>query len=174
MQPPNFREVGFSAIPNIIKPVHTVFCWALITLVCPKPPIILWILCIIQSQWQKFIVLNGKPKNFFSAAPSLGCANFGPMKALGTSQLVPIKSPGTSCCQIYVCPLALDENTLCIAMIGCPDRWCMVMVGVAYWNIRAKVMTDKTAKHTNSFLSTWPCAGAKDRLGWMWPLCNEG
>ena len=37
-------------------------------------------------------------KTFFSLAPSLGCANFGPMNALGTSQLVPISSPGTSCC----------------------------------------------------------------------------
>ena len=34
----------------------------------------------------------------FSAAPSLGCANFGPMKALGRIQLVPIRCPGTSSC----------------------------------------------------------------------------
>ena len=30
--------------------------------------------------------------------PSLGCANLGSIKALGTSQLVPIRSPGTRSC----------------------------------------------------------------------------
>ena len=39
----------------------------------------------------------------FSAASSLGCTNMGLRKALGTSQLVLIKSPGTSCCQINQC-----------------------------------------------------------------------
>ena len=56
-----------------------------------------------SSQWQKIMIFNpealkDKPKKLFSAAPSLGCAHFGPIKALGTSQLVPISSPGTSCC----------------------------------------------------------------------------
>ena len=36
--------------------------------------------------------VEGQAKKPFSAAPSLGCANLGPMKALGTSQLVPIRS----------------------------------------------------------------------------------
>ena len=38
-----------------------------------------------------------------SQGPYLGCANFGPMKALGTSQLVPTRSPGNSCSQSNSC-----------------------------------------------------------------------
>ena len=32
---------------------------------------------------------EGKAKQLFSAAPSQGCAHLGPIKTLGTSQLVP-------------------------------------------------------------------------------------
>ena len=54
-----------------------------------------WILCITILVFYP-LALKGKSKYIF---PSVGCANFGSMKALGTSQLVPIRSPGTSCCQ---------------------------------------------------------------------------
>ena len=54
----------------------------------------------IQRHWRT------SQKNFFSAAPSLGCAHFRPIKALGTSQLVPTRSPGTSCCQSNIGPLS--------------------------------------------------------------------
>ena len=49
---------------------------------------------ITHRHWRK-----SHKKNFFSAALSLANANFGPMKALGTSQLGPIRSPRISCCQ---------------------------------------------------------------------------
>ena len=33
--------------------------------------------------------VEGKAKKLFSEVPSLGCVHLGPIKALGTSQLVP-------------------------------------------------------------------------------------
>ena len=43
-------------------------------------------------------------------APSLECANFRPIKALGTSQLVPIRPPGTNCCQSFFRPLSSRQK----------------------------------------------------------------
>ena len=44
-------------------------------------------------------------KTFFFAVPSLGCANFGAMKALRTSQLVLSRSSGTICWWTNIGPL---------------------------------------------------------------------
>ena len=60
-------------------------------------------------------MLQSKPKTFISVVPSLGCATFGTMKALGTSQLVSIRSPGTSCCQSHYGPLEVDVHAVCSA-----------------------------------------------------------
>ena len=57
---------------------------------------------IRQSQWHK---IEEQAKTVFSAAPSLGCANFGPINALETIQLVPIRSPRTRSCQRNCIPL---------------------------------------------------------------------
>ena len=48
-------------------------------------------------------------KNLFSAASS-SMFNFRPLKALGTSQLVLIKSPGTSCCCCLITPLSSRQK----------------------------------------------------------------
>ena len=53
-------------------------------------------------------------KYCYSAALSQGFPKFRPSKALGTSQLVLVRSPGTGCCQSNQCPSAVDKNTMCI------------------------------------------------------------
>ena len=51
--------------------------------------------------------LKEKPKNFFF----FKCFNLGPMQALETSQLVPIRSPGISFCQNYEGPIADEKRS---------------------------------------------------------------
>ena len=81
-----------------------------------------WILCITWSQWQKILVLypealKEKPKNSFSAAPSLGFATLDKCKNYGPVNWSPVRSPGTSCYQSNIDEQLeqLDENALWIA-----------------------------------------------------------
>ena len=55
---------------------------------------------VTMTKYHVFLPIGVKrqSKKLFSAAISLGCDKFGPMKALETIQLVPIRSPGTSSC----------------------------------------------------------------------------
>ena len=68
--------------------------YALKKLVCPARPILLMNpmhhpVTMAKNHVFLPIGVEGKAKTLFSAAPSLGCAHLGPIKALGTSQLVP-------------------------------------------------------------------------------------
>ena len=144
-------QLSFSLLPASAK--IAMFCWtnvvpvttggggaayhgvtALIMLgkklVCPKS--FGWIhhmVTIEKNQGVSPRGVEGKAKKLSSAALSLSCASFGPMKALRTSQLFPISSPGTSWCQNNYCPLAVDENTLCSVM----PLWCGFVGGL--WSV---------------------------------------
>ena len=72
-------------------------------IVCPATPLILMNpmhhpVTMAKNHVFLPIGVEGEPKKLFSAAPFLG---FGPIKALATGQLVPVRSPGTSCCQSH-------------------------------------------------------------------------
>ena len=54
--------------------------------------------------------LKAKPKNSFSAAPSLGCATLDQCKNWGPLNWSPFRSPGTSFCQSNIGPLTSRQK----------------------------------------------------------------